>query len=538
MPGVFQEPSSPRSYLLLLLAPTPNGRLHLGHVAGPFLRIDVLGRHLRRRGDHVTMIGGTDAYESYVTLTAHREGVTPEAICARFHPLIHSDFNAVDIEPELFINPLDQRWSEEYADFNRALVQRLVDKGHVRHEQERILYCAASSRYIIGCWLLGDCPSCHQPVGSYLCEQCGHHFRPEEIENGRSRLDEGPLETVTVESLFAEVPDVDQLQDAIRRTGSNPSLQRIAGEYIQRFGGRIRLTNPGDRGVPWPPDARGTPRVVFTYAGLYAYALFCGEQYGKLHGHGQNAFARESQVTTVLSYGIDNAIPMQLGVLGAAVADQTYKSLDGLLGTYFYSLEGDKFSTSRGHAIWAGDIVGKTPLSSDAIRYYTALTNPESASSNFDLRELIDVVNNRLAGALERAVSAAVSSLADGPPSRPTDSLLTRVEALLAAQDQSMELASFRLAGAVSAIDEWIDEGAHLAGSPTGYWWLKSLALLAYPVMPRFSTRVWSSLGHRGHPNLAEFLDRPSLPTPTGMSAFFTPITLEQLAPCLPHTLT
>ena len=42
----------------------------------------------------------------------------------------------------------------------------------------------------------------------------------------------------------------------------------------------------------------------------------------------------------------------------------------------FYLLDGDKFSTSRRHAIWGKDILG--PDTVDGIRFYLALTRPES----------------------------------------------------------------------------------------------------------------------------------------------------------------
>jgi methionyl-tRNA synthetase len=527
---------SGRNYLLLVLAPTPNGRLHLGHIAGPFLRIDVLARHLRRRGDAVCVVGGTDAYESYVLLGAQQEQIQPAAVCERFHPLIHADFQALDVQTDLFMNPLDPRWAEGYANSYRSVVQRLIDHGRVVTLKERVLYCAQSSRYIVGCWLLGDCPNCHSPAGSYLCEECGHHFRPDEIEHPRSRLDEGPLQEVEIESLFARVPSIPRLREVIQSVGGTPAMRRIVESYLDRGGDLIRLTNPATWGVPWTRDASGTPRVIFTYAGLYAYALFCGEQYARLTGSGKNAFALDSGVTTVLSYGIDNAIPMQLGVLGAAVADGAYKHVDGLLGCHFYYLEGQKFSTSRKHAIWAGDIVTKTPLTSDAVRYYLALTNPEEGTSNFNVREIVEVVNTRLADRLERAVASAAANL--GHPAPPPEALLARVEALIQAQDQALDLGQLRLAQVVPPIDAWIAEAPAFTREPAAaYWWLKALALLAYPLMPQFATKVWRALGHADAPTLMEFLACPEAINTASIGTTFAPISLEQLRPCFPETL-
>ncbi|NIR28481.1 MAG: class I tRNA ligase family protein, partial [Gammaproteobacteria bacterium] len=51
-----------------------NGRAHLGHIAGPLLKMDVLRRHLERAGAEVRMISMSDAHEAHVLIKAHVEG--------------------------------------------------------------------------------------------------------------------------------------------------------------------------------------------------------------------------------------------------------------------------------------------------------------------------------------------------------------------------------------------------------------------------------------------------------------------------------
>src|SRR5947209_5131772 len=65
---------SKRDYLLIPGIPTPNGPFHLGHIAGPFLRMDALARYRRMRGDRAVVISGTDAFETHVLLKAVMTG--------------------------------------------------------------------------------------------------------------------------------------------------------------------------------------------------------------------------------------------------------------------------------------------------------------------------------------------------------------------------------------------------------------------------------------------------------------------------------
>lgn len=92
----------PKNYLLIPSVPTPNGRLHLGHIGGPYLSTDILARYLRLCGHSARMITGTDDFESYVTAQAAKEQRTPEQICRYYHSLIADDLAAMDIEPDHF----------------------------------------------------------------------------------------------------------------------------------------------------------------------------------------------------------------------------------------------------------------------------------------------------------------------------------------------------------------------------------------------------------------------------------------------------
>src|SRR5262249_38150042 len=63
-------------------------------------------------------------------------------------------------------------------------------------------------------------------------------------------------------------------------------------------------------------------------------------------------------------------------------------------------LDGDKFSTSRRHAIWGKDIL--SPETVDGIRYYLALTRPETHRTNFTMAEYEKVVTDTLVGTWQR----------------------------------------------------------------------------------------------------------------------------------------
>ena len=535
----FYTPVIQREFLLVPVMPTPNGRLHLGHIAGPYLKMDVLARHLRRFGHRVCLISGSDVHESFVLLKAHQTGESPDHICAHFHDLISRDFKALDIAFDAFINPLDHEdnWAELYNQHNLDFMNRLIAQGATKTRREQFLYASAHDRYITGCWLLGSCPQCGSDAGSFFCETCGAHFRPECIREPHPRLEEGPLSRREVKCLYLRISNPQRLLSRLVEMGVPETFQQIARQYIADQGAEIRLTQPGHWGISWQVPGESVPQVIFTYTALFAYAVACGEIYGRLVGTGVNAFHPDSGVTTIASFGIDNGIPFLIGGLGGALEHGAIKPFDHFLINHFYHLEGAKFSTSRGHAIWAGDIAQSRSIDSDAVRGYLAKTNPESSPENFDVREFVTFINEYLGHHLNMRVQNAGACLGAQEPSGPSSRLLERLRQHLEAQEKSCDPRAFCLKDVMRQVETWVEE--HTTFGDEGqapYWWLKGLALLAYPIMPRFGVILWQALGHEGIPTVLGFA-RPGRPQQIPQAALFRHIETTELRSCLPPSL-
>lgn len=529
---------SARSYLLSPVSLVPNGRAHLGHIGGPLLKIDVLARHLRRRGDRVVVASTSDVYESHMLVKAYQEGRPVAELCAENFARIAADLAALDIVYDEYVNPLDPRWSARYAAHNLQTMEDLVGNGATEIVRERIPF-APDGRPVVGGWFVGTCPDCGAGAGSYFCEKCGAHFMPQEMGRPGARFPEDePLEWRDVPCLYLKLRDVEGLFAHMARMGVRADFQAIARAYLERRGPRIRLTTPGDWGIPWPVPGSATPQTIFTYSALlYAANLICGDIAAERLGLDVNAFDPAAGVTTVTCFGIDNAVPFLVGVLGSAIEQRRYKPFDHFLVNYFYDLEHSKFSTNRGHVIWAADIVGKTPASSDAVRFYLASVNPEFETSNFDVAGFV-AFTNWMAAELAPALAASQATRPGGPPPPPAPALLARLEELLAVQERALDPATFGLSASAGAARDWIAARPALAREPADHgWWLKGAALLFGPLMPRLAAALWESCGHAGEPRLAEFLERRApaaqpLPLPVAV-----PIAVEDLRPCFPATL-
>lgn len=128
-----------KNYLIIPAMPTPNGPLHLGHIGGPYLRADMLARHLRQGGNKVKVVSGTDNFENYTERQSIKENKSPELICNTYYPQIVDDLKTMNIELDAFINLHDERWLEKYKKWCFKLIQNASQMGMLHHKNEDLV---------------------------------------------------------------------------------------------------------------------------------------------------------------------------------------------------------------------------------------------------------------------------------------------------------------------------------------------------------------------------------------------------------------
>jgi methionyl-tRNA synthetase len=224
-----------------------------------------------------------------------------------------------------------------------------------------------------------------------------------------------------------------------------------------------------------------------------------------------------------------------MACVGGALDYPGYRPPDYLLMNHFYRLEGLKFSTSRNHAIWASVIAAVVPTLSDAIRLYLVETSPEDSESDFRMDDFF-ASTNEFYERWNSVVTKTLASLsreasAHGVP----DGVARALVEALDQQDRALDPRSFCLRDAAPPIRKWLAESG-IPASEAPYWWLKSLALIMWPVLPKMSKWLWNRLGHNGVPSEEVYTE---LTTPQ-MNETFTPIerlSQNKLHSCLPASL-
>lgn len=498
--------------------PTPNGGLHIGHLSGPYLGTDVFVRFQRMNGANVWHLAATDDFQSYVASCARREGRSPAEVAAHYAADITQTLRLMDIEPDQITHTSRD---ERYPDALRAFFSRLVDTGRVTRQEGAALFDGETGRYLYEPDIGGGCPTCGSSTGGNICEECGEpNFCVDLVEprptSGTAEPRSGTITryTLPLHDLRADVLEHHHVGRAPAR------LRELANRVFARERLDVALTHPSAWGVP--PTQQDVPgQVIWVWIELAFGFIYGIESLGRRLGIDWRTDAPQDDWKIVHFLGYDNTFYHSIlsPALYKIASPDWIPDVDYNVNE-FYLLDGDKFSTSRRHAIWGKDLLN--PQSVDGIRYYLARTRPETRRTNFTLAEYETVVRetlvdtwqrwlNDLGARVERRHGSIVPDAGIWTPEH--TAFLARLENRLSAMAECLGPDGFSLNRAAQTLDGIVEDTLRFSRleDPLGdiedakneariaialeLAAAKLLAHCAAPVMPRFAARLAGALG-------------------------------------------
>lgn len=499
--------TQPQAYLLVPMMPTPNGPLHLGHAAGPYLRMDVLARWLRQQGHQVGLITTTDCFETHVLQSAAAMGLSTQETCAHFHGAIQRDFSTLDIAFDAFINPTAPNHAPAFQAVHARVTDRLLARGAARVHEEKFLADEASGEPLLGFRLTGQCARCAAETVGFVCENCGLQMTTDMLRNPRP-VSGGRAVWRTGATLALNVQAPHDVALQIAGTGLPAEFQQAMTGFLDAQN-LIRITTLGDHGVGRHTAGGQAYTLYNTYFG---HALYCGEVFREMFSRAANPFEDGSGVTTVTSCGLDNATDLTAS-LAFARAYGGHHSFDHCLGNFFLTLRGRKFSTGARHAIFVADLARRATVSIDALRFHLACISPHDQMRDFATDDFVALHNGWFAGELLPRIHAAGQALAGTTPGAagpPSPALEQAVRLALRQRDHALAFDAFSPPAYAEAVRAYAAFAP--AGAGDAYFWLKGFAVLAYPLMPALCTRIWAALGGLGMPAGADMFEPARTP--------------------------
>lgn len=472
---------STRPAILIAATPTPNGDLHIGHLAGPYLAGDVHARYLRAGGRPVLYATCTDDSQSYVASTAHRRGMTREALVAASTAAIEASLEDMAISmPGL--PPIDGGYRAAVLDF----VGALYEAGRFRVRTVRLPFALGAQRYLYDGLVSGTCPVCASESSGGACEQCGHPNNFDDLLDPRSAIDPGdPVVYREATILVIALEDYRERLTAYfaeRASTLRPHATELVGELLARPLPEVPVTIPGDWGIP-APFAETPGQVLYPWieampASMYA-TWWAARRDGAPDEPYDARWRADAGAELIYFYGFDNVYHWGLLDLVLLMAHgDRYVLPAANVCNEFYELEGEKFSSSRNHLLRAREVLGAVPR--DLVRFYLALTAPERERTSFELDALRRVTEERLVAPWNRLVREVAAVGAAATPLATTAAARSRCDALFSRIRACYELAEYSISAAAEAIvDELERLVAGAAQARDGDLLLEARTLLA-----------------------------------------------------------
>ncbi len=423
-------------YLVTSALPYANGKLHVGHVAGAYLPADIFVRHLRLHKEDVIYICGTDEHGTPISISADKEGVTPQEVVQRYHESIKNAFSALGIEFDNFSGTS----REQHYKLSQEFFTALYEKGHIKPHVTKQFYCEHDKRFLPDRYVEGTCPRCKSAnARGDQCDACGQIYETTSLVEPRCKICGNQPIIRETKHWFLQLDDFREklsewisTKDYWKENVRNFMLNLLEQGLIER-----PITRDLSWGVPVPlPEAEGKVLYVWFDApiGYISSTVEWAERIGTPDRWKDYWLDPETRLIHFI--GKDNIIFHALIWPSMLMGQKTHYCLPhDIPANEFMNLEGQKISTSRNWAIWVDEFVEKFPA--DYLRYYLACNAPEKGDSDFSFKDFQLKVNGELNNVL--------------------GNLANRVFAFAAKNFQSMIPALDISASGLAILDEAID---------------------------------------------------------------------------------
>ncbi|KAK4054360.1 methionine--tRNA ligase mes1 [Microbotryomycetes sp. JL221] len=143
--------------LITSALPYVNNQPHLGNIIGSTLSADVFARYKRQRNYRVLYVCGTDEYGTTTEVMAAKEGLSPQALCDKYHKLHAEAYEWFQIGFDHFGRTSTPKQTEICQD----IFLKLYQNGWMEEHENQQLYCEKDQRFLADRYVEGTCPKCN-----------------------------------------------------------------------------------------------------------------------------------------------------------------------------------------------------------------------------------------------------------------------------------------------------------------------------------------------------------------------------------------
>lgn len=366
-------------FIVTITPPTPNGDLHIGHIAGPYMAADIFTRAQRLQGGLCYLVSYSDDYQSYLTRKALELGVDAVQLAHENSAKIQESLRMVGIDVDHW---LESHGNPHFEWSAKMLYEQGQASGLIRSAHSEAPYCEHCQVWGYEGFARGSCNHCGASSDASQCEACAMAPEAAKMADLKCILCHAPMGMRPVQRQFLAF---DQVADALRRrldaAPMRGQLRRWLDHAFEQGLGDWGVTRPGESGLKLYDDEAHRLHTWFMgQAGYFAALKELSERDEAADAYGLLSSAN----TCVVNFlGMDCSFSHVLAYPAQVLGNPAFKFSQAFYTNAFLKLDGDDFSTSRGHAIWVRDLV--SDACADSVRFYVSLIAPEEQTGNFSV---------------------------------------------------------------------------------------------------------------------------------------------------------
>ncbi|MBW7995857.1 MAG: methionine--tRNA ligase [Candidatus Glassbacteria bacterium] len=512
-----------KKVLVTSALPYANGPIHLGHLAGAYLPADIFVRFCRLSGRDVLYVGGTDEHGVPITITADKQGITPQQVVDKWYPHIKETFSRAGISFDHFSRtslPIHHETSQD-------IFLKLHEQGLMAARTEKQLYDEKLERFLPDRYVEGTCNFCgFQECSGDQCEKCGKPIDPLELKDVRSKLSGTTPVVRETEHLYLKL---DKLQPRLEKwlAGKDYWKENVLNFCRGMLADGLReraVTRDLSWGIPVPLDGF-EGKVLYVWFDATIGYISSTREWAEQQGDPElwKKYWWDQENTRLVHFiGKDNIFFHALMFPATLMAYGKYVLPENVPANEYLNLEGLKFSTSRNFAVWLHDYLDR--FEPDPLRYYLCSNMPENRDTDFNLREFQAHNNNELADTVGNFINRTltfVSRYFDGKiPARGQgakklgeldEEMLARQEKITAEVGEHID--NFRFRQAADTFGDfarfcnkyfndkapWASRKSDIDDCATALnicaHAVYALSVAMYPIMPFSAVKIWRQLG-------------------------------------------
>ncbi len=401
--------------LVTTALPYANGPVHLGHLAGVYLPADIYVRFKRMQGEDIIHIGGSDEHGVPITITADKEGISPQDVVDRYHGMNLDAFKRCGISFDYY----GRTSSKEHCRTAQEFFGEINSKEIFVKKKEHHFFDPEKKRFLSDRYVTGTCPICGNPeANGDQCEQCGTHLSPRELIDPKSKLSNSAPELKETLHWYFPLGSFQEKLEAYVTSHEKdwrPNVLNYTRTWLKQGLADRAITRDLHWGIPVPLDSKeASGKVLYVwFDAVLGYISFTREWAEKKNEpESWRQYWQDPDCRIVHFIGKDNVVfhtlmfPAILMAWNEGRPDALYSLADNVPASEFMNFEGRKFSKSRNYAVYLGEFLDRFPA--DTLRYTIAMNYPENKDSDFSWSDFQNRTNGELADTLGNFIKRSI----------------------------------------------------------------------------------------------------------------------------------